>query len=126
MRKGAHSISAATAEHYVWGDGADGWHLVRAPGLSVIQERMPPGSAEQRHRHAVARQFFFVLTGRLLIEVEGVLHSLDAREGLEVAPGMAHEVRNDSASPAEFLVISQPPSHGDRMNVASERSTTSG
>jgi mannose-6-phosphate isomerase-like protein (cupin superfamily) len=126
MGKGALIISAATAEHYVWGDGADGWHLVRAPGLSVIQERMPPGTAEQRHRHAVARQFFFVLAGRLLIEVEGVQHNLETRDGLEVAPGMAHEVRNNSASPAEFLVISQPPSHGDRINVASERSATSG
>lgn len=126
MRQHAHPISTATAEHYVWGEAAEGWHLVRAPGLSVIQERMPPGTAEQRHRHVVARQFFFVLAGRLFIEVEGMLHSLEAREGLEVAPGMAHEVRNVSAEPVDFLVVSQPPSHGDRIHVASDRNGTSG
>ena len=36
------------APHYRWGDGCDGWHLVRAPQLSVIQERMPPGTQEAR------------------------------------------------------------------------------
>jgi mannose-6-phosphate isomerase-like protein (cupin superfamily) len=110
----AQPISTATAEYYAWGAGADGWHLVRAAGLSVIQERMPPGSAEVRHRHAAARQFFFVLAGRLTIEVEGAASELGPREGLEVAPGLAHEVRNAGAGPAEFLVVSQPPSHGDR------------
>jgi mannose-6-phosphate isomerase-like protein (cupin superfamily) len=31
--------------------------------LSVIEERMPPGTAGQRHRHQRSRQFFFVLEG---------------------------------------------------------------
>lgn len=107
-------ISTATATHYRWGDGADGWHLVRTPALSVIEERVPPGVAEQRHRHRHARQFFYVLAGQLRIEVEGLVHTLGPRQGLEVAPGQAHEVRNAGAQPAEFLVVSQPPSHGDR------------
>jgi hypothetical protein len=34
-------ISAETAEHYVWGNGCDGWHRIRSPGCSVIQERLP-------------------------------------------------------------------------------------
>lgn len=107
-------VSVTNAEHYVWGAGADGWHLVRTAGLSVIQERLPAGGAEVRHRHAAARQFFFVLAGQLTLEVEGTVSALGPHEGLEVAPGLAHEVRNTSAEPAEFLLISQPPSHGDR------------
>lgn len=112
-------VSTATAEHYAWGAGADGWHLVRSAGLSVIQESMPPGTAEVRHRHGASRQFFFVLAGELTIEVEGAMHTLAPRAGLEVAPGLAHEVRNMSGEPAEFLVISQPPSHGDRATALS-------
>ncbi len=87
---------------------------MRAEGLSVIEERMPPGSAEVRHRHSRARQFFYVLAGRLDLEVGGVVHSLDAGVGLEVAPGVAHQALNRSGADVEFLVISQPPSHGDR------------
>lgn len=64
-------ISRSTAAHYQWGAACDGWHLLRPEALSVIQQRMPPGSAELRHRHAAA----------------------------------------------EFRVISQPPSHGDRELV---------
>lgn len=107
-------ISIATAAHYGWGDRCDGWHLVRTPGLSVIQERMPPGTAEVRHRHGTARQFFFVLAGELTMEVDGVVTTVPAGAGCEVPPGCAHQVLNRSAAVVEFLVVSQPPSHGDR------------
>lgn len=119
-------VSTDEAPHYAWGDGCDGWHLVRDPSLSVIQERMPPGTAEVRHRHARARQFFFVLAGRLRIEVAGVPHELAAGQGLEVAPGRAHQVVSAGDAAAEFLVVSHPPSHGDREPVPADRSPGEG
>jgi mannose-6-phosphate isomerase-like protein (cupin superfamily) len=106
--------SRSTAEHYVWGQECDGWHLLRTAGLSVIEERMPPGSREVRHWHARSRQFFYVLSGTLSMEVEGVRHELGARTGLELAPGLAHQATNESDRDAEFLVVSMPPSHSDR------------
>jgi hypothetical protein len=39
-------ISKDSAEHYTWSHGCDGWRLVDRPELSVIQERMPPGTIE--------------------------------------------------------------------------------
>ncbi|ADV68456.1 cupin domain-containing protein [Deinococcus maricopensis] len=111
-------ISRASAEHYTWGGDCDGWHLVRTAALSVIQERMPPGRAEVRHAHGQARQFFFVLSGVLTLEVDGVVHVLGVQEGVEVPPGAAHQARNVSAGPVEFLVTSQPPAHGDRVVLA--------
>jgi mannose-6-phosphate isomerase-like protein (cupin superfamily) len=110
-------ISPTTAAHYKWGEHCDGWHLVRSPSLSVIQERMPPGTREQRHRHAQARQFFFVLHGELVVEVAGTRHVLQPGFGLEIQPGLAHTAMNESAMDVAFLVISQPPSHGDRELV---------
>jgi mannose-6-phosphate isomerase-like protein (cupin superfamily) len=104
----------ASAEHYVWGSGCDGWHLVRTRELSVILERMPAGAGEVRHHHARSRQFFFVLEGTLTLEVDGRVHHLGPGVGLEVAPGATHQARNDADAPTEFLVVSQPPSHGDR------------
>ena len=65
-----HPISRSDAPHYVWAGTCDGWHLVQATGLSVIEERMPPGTHEVPHRHAHARQFFFVLSGVARITVE--------------------------------------------------------
>ena len=37
-----HSISRENAEHYVWGEICDGWHLVKDAKLSVIEEQMVP------------------------------------------------------------------------------------
>jgi mannose-6-phosphate isomerase-like protein (cupin superfamily) len=108
-------ISKLTAEHYAWNDRCDGWHLVRTGQLSVIHERMQPGSAETRHLHRVARQFFFVLEGVLTVELPHAHEVLRAHEAVEVPPGTPHNVVNRSCLPVEFLVISEPPSHDDRL-----------
>ena len=106
--------SRAVGQQYGWGDGCQGWHLVRAQNLGVIEEQMPPGAREQRHWHARARQFFYVLSGTLTLEVEGVTHTLGAHSGIELPPGTAHQAINDTATAVEFLVISEPPTYGDR------------
>jgi len=110
-------ISIATAAHYSWGDGCDGWHLVRTDALAVIEERMPAGTAERRHRHERARQFFYVLAGELTMEVDGAEFVLGANEGMEVAPGIGHQAFNRGEREVRFLVVSQPPSHGDRIDA---------
>ena len=83
-------ISKDKAEHHVWGEGCDGWHLVKSSGLSVIHERMPPGASEVRHFHRAARQFFFVLSGTATLEVGERMEVLRAHEGIEVPPGIPH------------------------------------
>ncbi|MGC1299313.1 MAG: cupin domain-containing protein [Alloacidobacterium sp.] len=107
-------ISTTTADHYVWGEICDGWHLVLSENLSIIEERMPPGSGEQRHWHQCTRQFFYVLEGELTMQLDDRTTVLEARQGIEIAPGLPHQAKNRSAADTRFLVISQPPSHGDR------------
>jgi mannose-6-phosphate isomerase-like protein (cupin superfamily) len=111
------TVSTANAAHYVWGRQCDGWHLLEGDDLSVIEERMPPGTAEVRHRHAQARQFFYVLDGEATLELGGVAHRLGARQGLHVPPGTPHQMRNETDAELRFLVISSPRSHGDREVV---------
>jgi len=111
-------VSPKTAEYYTWGDGCDGWHLMRNDGLSVIEERMPPGASEILHFHHHSRQFFYVLSGELSLQVDGSLRVLKSGQGIEIAPGAKHKVSNETASDVCFLVISSPPSHGDRVNAA--------
>jgi mannose-6-phosphate isomerase-like protein (cupin superfamily) len=113
----SRKVDVGTAEHYRWGAASEGWHLLRRPDLSVIQERVPPGDAERKHVHARARQFFYVLEGRAVIDVEGGRVELTAGQGLEIPPGTPHQFRNDSPEPVSFLVVSAPPSHGDRTDV---------
>ena len=110
-------ISKSTAEHYVWGEGCDGWHLLKNPQLSVIQERMPAHTAEVRHFHHHAQQFFYVLAGKTVMDVQGRSIVLTAGAGIWIAPGTSHQMRKDSDDEVRFLVISHPPSHGDRENA---------
>jgi mannose-6-phosphate isomerase-like protein (cupin superfamily) len=109
------AISRDTAEHYTWGEACDGWHLVREPDLGVIEECMPPGTAEVRHYHQKARQFFYVLAGEAVMEVDGRVVSLSAGQGLHIPPEVPHQIRNESAGLVRFLVVSHPHSHGDRV-----------
>ncbi len=110
------AISRENAEHYRWGVDCDGWHLVRDKNLAVIEEFMPPGAAEIRHYHAHAQQFFYVLDGEILMEVDGERTLVPAGSGIRILPGMRHQVRNPTPSAVRFLVISQPPSRGDRID----------
>ena len=108
-------IDRQTAQHYSWGDGCDGWHLVQTPTLSVIEERMPPGTSEVRHYHQNSTQFFYVLVGTLSVEISGEEFALTAGQGVQIAAGKAHRIRNQSLVDIKFLVVSNPPSHGDRV-----------
>ena len=108
------AISRENAEYYRWGEACDGWHLLAGDDLSVIEERMPPGTVEQRHRHVRARQFFYVLEGEAVLELEGTRYQLRRGEGLHVPPGTAHQMQNVSTADVRFLVVSAPKSHGDR------------
>ena len=51
----------------------------------------------------------------LLHRPEGSEVDLNGGQGIEIAAGQTHEVRNKSAADVEFLVISCPPSRGDRV-----------
>lgn len=110
------AISRENAEHYRWGVDCDGWYLVKDKNLSVIEEFMPPGAAEIRHHHEHAQQFFYILNGEVLMEVNDERILVSAGSGVRILPGTRHQIRNPSSEAVRFLVISQPPSHGDRID----------
>jgi uncharacterized cupin superfamily protein len=109
--------STQTAPAYEWGDRCAGWHLMHTGNLSIIEERMPPGTREVRHWHTRAAQFFYILSGTLTLEVEGTFHQLGPRSGIQLPQGTAHQAINETASDVEFLVISNPPAQGDRIEA---------
>jgi mannose-6-phosphate isomerase-like protein (cupin superfamily) len=56
-----------------------------------------------------------VLAGELTLEVEDREIVLGAGQGLEIEPGEVHQAMNRGTAEVRMLVISQPPSHGDRF-----------
>jgi mannose-6-phosphate isomerase-like protein (cupin superfamily) len=113
------SISRDNAEQYSWGEHCQGWDLVCDADLTVIEEMMPPGTAEQIHRHHVAQQFFYVLSGEAVMEFDDHKVAMGPGQGVKVNPGVAHCIRNLSNAEVRFLVISQPSTRkGDRENLS--------
>jgi mannose-6-phosphate isomerase-like protein (cupin superfamily) len=119
MANGQSAIGKANAEHYTWGQHCDGWYLVKNDEMTVIEERMPPGTGETLHVHAKSRQFFYVLSGTAGMEHGGIVTLLAAGTGIEIPPGVAHRILNKSDKDLELLVTSRPPSHGDRTEIDS-------
>lgn len=116
------TVSIENAEHYVWGEECDGWHLVKSPALSVIQERVPGGRSEVRHFHRKSEQFFYVLSGLATLEVDGKRYQLGPNQGFHVPAGIVHQLINEADEDLAFIVTSTPPSHGDRVEQHAERS----
>jgi len=115
MKHGSDKQEKQRALHL--GRVCDGWHLLKSPALSVIQERVPPGGAETRHVHRQARQFFFVLSGEAVMELENKEVVLGPQDGIAVPPGSPHCLFNRGNMDLTFLVISAPPSYGDRITI---------
>ena len=110
-------VNLENAEHYIWGDVSEGWHLLKREDMSIIQERVPAGAGEVMHYHATARQFFYILDGQGIMVLEDGPVTLEKGHGLEIAPQVKHQFRNQSNADVHFLVISVPTTRGDRVNL---------
>lgn len=109
--------SIYNADHYTWGDNCDGWHLLQSESLSVIQERMTQGTSEQLHYHQFAQQVFYILSGNAMLEIDGQERTISANECIHVPKKTLHRIVNRDAVDLIFLVISEPKSHGDRIEI---------
>jgi mannose-6-phosphate isomerase-like protein (cupin superfamily) len=85
--------------------------------LRVILERMPAHTAEARHYHRSVRPFFVIPSGRARFELGNAVFSRHAVYGVEVPSGALRRIRNEGADDLEFLVVSLPHSHRDRLTL---------
>ena len=110
-------VNKINSDRYTWGNNCTAWVLQDDDQLSVKQELMPPGTREILHYHQNATQFFYVLNGEATIHLEQELIILKSNEGLTVPKLKRHFISNESSVDLEFLVISQPSTNNDRINV---------
>lgn len=110
-------IGKHNAPEFRWREVCLGWTFVDEPDLHVIEERMPPGTVELRHLHESTRQFYFVLRGLATVESAAGHFEVAARQGIEIPPRLEHQMRNESDTDLEFLVISTRPPREDRRNT---------
>ena len=113
-------VAPATAEHYRWGAECHAWFVLKRDTLHIIEELMPPGAREVMHVHRHATQCFHVLEGELSMRTESGVTPIPPGQSLVIAPGRPHQATNRSTTRVRFLVISGPPSHGDRVDCGED------
>ena len=108
-------ITKANSEKYDWGEKCNGWYLVNTKELSIIEELMPPRTQETKHKHSKSQQFFYIIKGQATFLIEEKEYIIDKNQGIHIKPNMIHQIKNKTDENLEFIVISQPHSHGDRI-----------
>ena len=105
-------------DYYKWGNHCEAWKLVDNKDFSVKLEKMPAGTEEELHYHSFSQQFFYVLKGRAVFEIDEVILIVHEGEGLHIEAGRRHRIMNkEEETTLEFLVCSQPATDTDRQNL---------
>lgn len=60
---------------------------------------------------------FYILKGTATFEINNELIQVTESNGIHIKPNEKHRISNNTNSELEFLVISEPKSHGDRTNL---------
>jgi mannose-6-phosphate isomerase-like protein (cupin superfamily)/GNAT superfamily N-acetyltransferase len=106
-----------STEHFSWGIGNDGWHILKSNDLSVMLERMNPGTQEVIHCHPIAQQVFYILSGVADFEIEGKAEKLLANQFIHVPRKKLHKISNIQNEDLKFLVISEPFAQDERIEI---------
>ena len=94
-------------------------NLMRIPNADYLERtgseilgarlwRLPPQSANTRHRHVRAEEFFFVLEGTGRMRVGDETLTVPRYGGVLVGPGVLRQIFNDTETETLWLIVGAP------------------
>jgi mannose-6-phosphate isomerase-like protein (cupin superfamily) len=83
----------------------------------VKLEKMPAHTSEEKHFHKHSQQFFFILKGEAVFEMQQERISVKSGQGLYIEAAKEHRILNEANEDLEFILTSQPSTVNDRINV---------
>lgn len=79
---------------------------------SLAEAGLPTGCATQRHYHRLSEEFYFLLEGTGIMEIDGAEREVGPGDAILIPPGTWHTIT--ALSPLRFLCCCAPPySHED-------------
>ena len=75
---------------------------------AVFHLDAPPMSGPPLHVHAREDEFFYVLEGELVFEIDGACHTVVASGSVGLLRGVAHRYQNFTAFTARLLIVTTP------------------
>ena len=74
---------------------------------SLAEARVPAGGGTQRHYHRLAEEFYFILEGRGVMEIDGATRAVGPGDAILIPAGAWHSIRAEEA--LRFLCCCAPP-----------------
>lgn len=83
--------------------------LSNAPVLnqSLAEASLPAGGETERHFHKLSEEIYYLLTGRGLMEIDGVEREVGPGDAVLIPAGTWHQIR--AIEPLGFLCCCSPP-----------------
>ncbi|MEN9878547.1 MAG: hypothetical protein RLZZ158_1586 [Cyanobacteriota bacterium] len=79
---------------------------------SLAEATMAPGQATQRHYHIISEEFYYLLEGLALMEVDGCIQNVGPGDAVLIPPGVRHQIT--AQTQLRFLCCCAPPyNHSD-------------
>jgi mannose-6-phosphate isomerase-like protein (cupin superfamily) len=80
---------------------------------SLAEATVPPGGATERHYHKLSEEFYFILEGEGLVEIDGEASKIRSGDAILIPAKSWHQIMAANAS-LRFLCCCSPPySHDD-------------
>lgn len=74
---------------------------------SLAEARVPTGRATERHYHKLSEEFYFILDGSGLMEIDGETRDVGPGDAILIPPGAWHQIR--AVTDLVFLCCCAPP-----------------
>lgn len=74
---------------------------------SLAEATLPAGAATDRHHHKVSEEFYYLLAGRGLMEIDGEEREVGPGDAVLISAGAWHQIR--AIEPLQFLCCCAPP-----------------
>ena len=74
---------------------------------SLAEATIPAGGETQRHWHRDSEEFYFILAGRGVMEIDGEEREVGEGHAILIPPGAWHQIR--AVEPLRFLCCCAPP-----------------
>ena len=81
---------------------------------SLAEATVPAGGATERHYHKLSEEFYFLLEGRGMMEIDGEERQVGPGDAILIPAGAWHQITAGAESELRFLCCCAPPySHED-------------
>lgn len=101
---------------YRFGDSGPKY-LRKGPRLSAGVVVLQPGQDFKNHYHDIMEESFFVLEGKLDIEIDGKMYHCQPGDLITAEPGETHHLINNYESPMKAVFMLGPFQKSDKVEV---------